>query len=231
MLNLRAQACVYPHTQPQIGLCYDKDDRTRTGLARALVGGQVAQRRSSTEAEPAACARRKPSRNPHAPASFAAPRPLASVHLHPHHAHGAPPGSPLHRALPSHRQFANQRPHARLPRCMIPEMKRKPAAGGPAEPRPPRARETCGAVRCGAGVSPRARPDPATATFPLALANHTPISDHVASRARLSRAAMLSPHRPAPAQATKLAKASGLLPCPVSLECQPTPLQLRRAQL
>lgn len=138
---------------------------------------------------------RKPSRNPHAHASF--PHPSAAPHywLGPRHAHGA------HRPRPAGQQSAPPLPietlapppvrqptptptRACLPPCMIPEMKRKPqASGGPAPPsQDHRARP--GAEQRRAGISPRP----------------------VASPARLSRAAMLSPHRPAPAQATKLAR-------------------------
>lgn len=141
---------------------------------------------------------RKPSRNPHAHASF--PHPSAAPPLLARstpRARRAPPtpSRPAVRstapdrdlAPPPVRQPTPTPTRACLPPCMIPEMKRKPAAG---RPRP-------------AKTTVRARVQ--SRDVPASLRAPTP-SCPVASPARLSRAAMLSPQHPAPAQATKLAR-------------------------
>jgi hypothetical protein len=128
------------------------------------------------------------------------PRQPPHYWLGPRHAHGA------HRPRPAGQQSAPPLPietlapppvrqptptptRACLPPCMIPEMKRKPAAG---RPRPAKT-TVCARVQ--------------SRDVPASLRAPTP-SCPVASPARLSRAAMLSPNHPAPAQATKLARAA-----------------------
>jgi hypothetical protein len=100
--------------------------------------------------------------------------PGGSLHcwVGPHHAHGAPPG---------HRSRSSPSPTPHAPAASLHDPRNEEEASG-SRPRPAktptvRAREQGRDVRCRAGISPRSRPDPATATFPvsspLALANHT----------------------------------------------------------